>query len=118
MQEVNDLRNKGLATVERLKAGKCPAPWRKHLDAGDEAFFYLPYFSALCLGVKISEDGDEEPPPTELEWLRLAHELPMVFDALRRQIDATLSVAAAAIQAEYVEKKSETSEDPSPSATG
>lgn len=116
--EASDLRREGMASVERLKGGKCPPVWKPFLDAGEDAFFYLPYLARLVLGVTIDGDEQESEAPSELDWLRIAHEVPMVFDSVRRQIDTVLNVVSAAFQSEYVQKKSETSKATSANGTG
>lgn len=116
--EAGELRRAGMASAERLKSGRCPENWKEHLGAGEDAYFYLPYFTALVLGVTLKGADEESPPPTELGWLELSSKVPMVFDAVRRQVDTVLNVASAAFRTEHVEKKSARSDGTSENGTG
>ncbi len=118
MSEAAALRHEGMASVERLKAGRCPDKWKQYLSAGEDAYFYLPYLATLVLGVTLHGSEEESAPPNEMEWLKIASEVPMVFDAVRRQLDDVLNVTAAAFRAAHVEKKSESSGATSENGTG
>jgi len=115
--ELNAIRADAQRAAARYKSKSVPETLRAYLTGDEATYYYVAVLARMSTGYEVDGERVSEA-VSEGEWLAMSARLPMVFDAVRRQVDGEVTVLAVAAAAQAIEAKKKPSGTTGSSETG